>query len=104
MLGRFTYKKEDGSWGLIHGDIKQVPRNLYGPICKLKDYEETNLTPGECRELKEKNTPMVPYPIANRPPYDTEYTYACPMCGNEDVNEEEEWCGKCGQRIDWTAK
>lgn len=104
MAGRLTYKNENGTWGLINGDIKKVPRELYGVVCKLKDYEESGLTPNECSELRERTAPLPPYPITNRPPYDTEYTYACPTCGNEDVDEEEGWCGKCGQRIDWAAK
>lgn len=51
--GRLTWKNPDGTWGLKNGDIKNIPRELYGALCKLKDYEETGLMPDEMAELKE---------------------------------------------------
>lgn len=51
-MGRLTYKNPDGTWGLNNGyDIKKVPRELYGALCKLKDYEETGLDPDKAEEL-----------------------------------------------------
>lgn len=54
MDSRLTWKTENGTWGLKHYDIKEVPRELYGAICKLKDYEESGLSPDECRDLAAK--------------------------------------------------
>ena len=52
-MGRLTWKKPDGTWGLANGDIKAVPREYYGHMCKLKDYEETGLEPGRIEEVNE---------------------------------------------------
>ena len=41
-MSRLTWKKENGEWGLKGYDIKKVPRELYGYMCKLKDYEEND--------------------------------------------------------------
>lgn len=51
--GRLTWKNPDGTWGLKDGEIKNTPRELYGALCKLKDYEETGLMPDEVAELKD---------------------------------------------------
>ena len=52
-MERFTWKKENGEWG-IHGyDIKKVPTGLYGALCKLKDYEDIG-TVEECREVRKR--------------------------------------------------
>lgn len=51
-MGRLTYKNQDGTWGLNNGyDIKKVPKELYGALCKLKDYEETGLEPDKAAEF-----------------------------------------------------
>ena len=42
-----TYTNPDGEWGLKGYDIKQVPAELYGAICKLRDYENTGYQPDE---------------------------------------------------------
>lgn len=45
-MNRLTYKNPNGKWGLKNGyDIQKVPHELYGALCKLKDYEETGLNP-----------------------------------------------------------
>lgn len=53
-MGRLTFKNKNGTWGLNNFDIKDVPRGLYGAICKLKDYAETGMSPQEVENLKEK--------------------------------------------------
>lgn len=51
-MGRLTYKNQDGTWGLNNAyDIKKVPKELYGALCKLKDYEETGLEPDKAAEF-----------------------------------------------------
>ena len=54
MRERLTFKSPDGTWGLNNGyDIKKVPSELYGAICKLKDYEETGIQLNEIELVKE---------------------------------------------------
>ncbi len=56
-MSRFTFKNPDGSWGLVNGNVSEVPYELYGAMYKLKDYEETGLNPEEVEELiKKSNT------------------------------------------------
>lgn len=50
-MGRLTWKNPDGTWGLNNMDIREVPSELYGAVCKLKDYEETGLTPEQIDEI-----------------------------------------------------
>ncbi len=55
-MGRLTWKNPDGTWGLNNMDIKDVPKELYGVVCKLKDYEETGLMPEQMVEMDELYT------------------------------------------------
>ena len=50
-MKRLTYEKENGEWGLNGYDIKKVPKELYGAICKLHEYEDLGLTPEELRQI-----------------------------------------------------
>lgn len=52
-MGRLTWKNPDGTWGLNNMDIREVPGELYGAVCKLKDYEETGLMPEQLVEMDE---------------------------------------------------
>ena len=53
-MGRLTFKNDNGTWGLKNYDIKKVPSELYGAICKLKDYEESGFLPNQLEELDMK--------------------------------------------------
>lgn len=53
-MGRLTWEKPNGEWGLNGHSIKEVPRNLYGFFCKLHEYEKSGLDPDEVMELKER--------------------------------------------------
>ena len=44
---------KNGEWGLNGMDIKDVPNNLYGAICKLHNYERLGLEPEEIEMLDE---------------------------------------------------
>lgn len=53
-MQRLTYKNPDGTWGMNNGyDMSKVPNELYGALWKLKDYEETGVSPEEILEYKE---------------------------------------------------
>ena len=67
---------------------------------QLARYEDTDLTPEQIRELKERDTA--------KPPIDIEDNYGffvCPSCGNSiyasDDFESHKFCLNCGQRILW---
>lgn len=53
-MARLTYKNANGTYGLNNGyDMQKVPAELQGAIWKLKDYEETGLSPEQVMEYKE---------------------------------------------------
>lgn len=57
-MGRLTIKDEQGNWALkgvkwnqLHvGETitQQVQEKIYGALAKLKDYEDSRMTPDEC--------------------------------------------------------
>lgn len=51
---RFTYKEPNGTWGIKGISWEKIPHEMYGLLCKLKDYEETGLTPAQIEILKER--------------------------------------------------
>ena len=53
-MGRLTWEKPNGEWGINGHSIKEVPRNLYGFFCKLHEYEKSGLEPDEVMDLKEQ--------------------------------------------------
>lgn len=60
-MGRLTYKNRDGKWGLKGIQWKELHEGktiskdmrwaIYGVLCKLKDYEDTELEPDEVERL-----------------------------------------------------
>lgn len=56
-MSRLTWKKPNGEWGLANGSLQDIPREYYGCMCKLKDYEETGLNPEQVERLKEMCPP-----------------------------------------------
>lgn len=51
--GRLTFENKDGTWGIKGYDIKKVPNELYGAICKLRDYERIIINPQKLLEVDE---------------------------------------------------
>lgn len=57
-MGRLTIKDEQGNWALkgvkwnqLHvGEMitQQVQEKIYGALAKLKDYEDSGMTPDDC--------------------------------------------------------
>ena len=52
-MGSLTYSSQDGTWGLKGHDIKKLPSEFYGAMCKLHDYEKTGLSPEQIIEMDE---------------------------------------------------
>ena len=48
-----TYMFPDGTWGMRGYDIKQIPQELYGALCKLRDYEKTGYQPNEIPDISQ---------------------------------------------------
>lgn len=64
-MRRLTWKDEQGNWGLrdlpwenlCAGVVMddRTRQRLYGALCKLRDYEDTDLEPAEAAEEREKH-------------------------------------------------
>ncbi len=52
-MNRITHKKPDGRWGFKNISWDEIDQRLYGALWKLKDYEDTGLSPEEVERLKE---------------------------------------------------
>lgn len=73
-------------------------------VSALAAYEDTNLTPEQIRELKERDTAKIPdyegdgYDNDGNMIYDI---WICPNCGEKyEVDYDDyDFCPKCGQRI-----
>lgn len=51
-MNRLTYKNPNGTWGMNNGfNMSKVPSELYGALYKLKDYEETGMSPEQLEEI-----------------------------------------------------
>ena len=49
---RLTFKEPDGKWGIVGMNKENEEQKMYDVACKLKDYEETGLSPQEVENLK----------------------------------------------------
>ena len=50
---RLTYKEPNGNWGIIGMNEKNEDQKMYAVAAKLRDYEETDLSPNEVEELND---------------------------------------------------
>ena len=63
-MGRLTQKDKSGNWSLSNipgGELfegrrigQKARQAIYGALCKLKDYEDTGLEPGDLQEMDEE--------------------------------------------------
>lgn len=66
----------------------------YRGMCKLKCYEDTDLTPEQIMELKERDTEKEPEVFDG-------HWYKCPTCGMYAGGLKGNFCHRCGQRLKW---
>ena len=57
-MGRLTFENENGTWGIKGYDVKKVPKELYGAMCKLRDYERIIESPQKLLEVDELYSDM----------------------------------------------
>ena len=65
----------------------------YLGMCELKAYEDTDLTPEQIMELKERDTAKPTRPIRDRSLY-----AICLNCG-QTIFRDHRFCPDCGQRL-----
>ena len=44
----------DGTWSCQEVDFKELKGNMYGALCKLRDYEKSGFEPGDLERITEK--------------------------------------------------
>lgn len=76
---------------------------LYIDMNLLREYEDTDLTPAEIMELKERDKPkLVVYEHEFEDNRLISYVQRCESCGEAyDPSERFNFCPNCGQRIKW---
>ena len=52
-MRRITQEIAGGKWELENIPWDDIDHRLYGALCKLKDYEDTGLSPDEVERMKE---------------------------------------------------
>lgn len=87
-MSRLTEQDEQGNWGvkgipwkdLYEGNLitKKIREKLYGCLAKLKDYENTGLSPQQVEKLMDKDVPGINagskwIPVSERLPNRYEY-------------------------------
>lgn len=114
-MNRLTIAKDNGEFNLKNYDIKKVPGELYGAICKLKKYEDTGLEPEQisqmdeaylekCEEinkLKIKETAVAAVITGHNNAINTDVG-DCPTCGRGPIRACDcTYCPQCGQKLRW---
>lgn len=88
-MGRLTDVSPDGNWTVKGNDGKPlswdaVTHEVYGALCKLKDYEDTGLSPEQVENLKAEKEWI---PVEESVPADP--------CENVFVYVKQGRCGNC---------
>ena len=67
---------------------------VYIDMNLLREYEDTELTPEQIRELNERDTAKDPEEFDG-------HWYKCPTCGKYVGGLKGNFCHVCGQRLKW---
>lgn len=93
-------KEDDVMKRLTHERTNGIKTGYWSPNKKqelvdtLAAYENTELTPEQIRELKERDTAKAPEEFDG-------YWYKCSRCGNYVSGLKGNFCHVCGQRLKW---
>lgn len=106
-MERITKELPNGTWEIDGMDWRAVPGNIYGALCKLRDYENTGLNPAEVNILKEKSNKLTLLNTGTLPKIKNDFAY-CPNCnkllGMAKHIKSNFFCEDCGQRITYDSK
>ena len=78
-----TVKKPNGEWYVKGVDFKDCTGNMYGALCKLRDYEATGLEPDDFRGDSYEKKYL--YKVFYESPYEHKKTVYCES--KEDAEE-----------------
>ncbi|MGO5442900.1 hypothetical protein ACTQXY_05170 [Faecalimonas sp. LCP19S3_D12] len=112
-MNRLTQTDDIGNWSLeglpwkdtYVGQVitKNTSEKIYAALCKLKDYEDTVLTPNQVQELKERDTAKKPIKTKGLKNFHGNIYKVVGECSNCGcgVNSFMMFCDYCGQRLKW---
>lgn len=113
-MERLIQQDDFGNWslkGVPWKDIysgKEITANteekIYVALCKLKEYEESDLMPEQVNELKERYVAKKVQDIKYLKDFNGsvyKIVGKCPGCGCETYNQRC-YCDDCGQKLDWS--
>lgn len=66
-----TETRPDGSWSVSGVDFKDCKGNMYGALCRLRNYEKTGLNPEDFRSDSYENKYM--YKVFYKPASEAEF-------------------------------
>lgn len=112
-MEKLTQQDDFGNWSLKGVSWKNLysgneittntEERIYAALCKLKDYEESGLTPEQVQELKERDTAKKPIKTTEETEIRYTDSYRCPNCGGGFTGTGiADFCYHCRQRIDWS--
>ena len=89
--------------GHEYHSLEFMEEGIYIYMNRLREYEDTGLTPDQIRELKERDTAKAPEEIRDA---FGDGRLICPNCRNSVINyfnrsRPPQFCVICGQRIKW---
>lgn len=89
---------------LTHSGTKEAKNDvtIKEILARLTEYEDTELTPEQVQELKERDTAKKPIKTTDETGIRYTDSYRCPNCGgNFTGTGVADFCYHCGQRLDW---
>ena len=102
-MSKLIYRDPNGNWGVKGVPWAEIPDGLYGALYKLKDYEETGISPAQARTLTDDGS------LAVWTREDKEHNvWRCTGCGalhrfetDGPVENGFACCPYCGKVINW---
>lgn len=91
-MERLTERDDKGN--LLFNGKQVYAGDFYEAVSCLEEYEDTDLTPEQIRELKERDTAKAPEEFDG-------HWYKCPTCGKYAGGLKGNFCHRCGQRLKW---
>lgn len=102
-MSRQTYREPSGRWGVKGISWAEIPDRLYGALYKLKDYEDTGISPAQVRTLTDDGS-LVVWTLEDK----EHNVWRCAGCGalhrfeaDGPVENGVACCPYCGKIINW---
>ena len=99
-MKRLTYQESDGRFGVVGMKAGNEDKKLYACVCKLKDYENTGLSPDEIEKLNDFSQSQCAKLLAERDAAVEDITNCCDTCG-KDLTRDKCFNPRDGDCTNW---